>query len=311
MLVRVRPLQQSHCNPDTFGFSPIDGIRCNAGREIEMSTHKGHPLLVFLFAGMLILLVAWLLWTYSGASETQKFLAQIVLNVGLILVAVFLSAGFWKLLGGDPIGTYLMHLQGAFSGLQKSVLLLEDSRITGLQRLHSTSGALALNREWMPRLRRAEKKLDLMGYSLIIWTRGIDFEKGITRLVGNGVKVRILIMSTSNESLGVLVNNQVNPKSLAVVKANIEAAHEVFSGLSSTLGSKENPNGGQYEFKVLKKGLIVTDLCRTDSEIAAAHYLYSVVASVSPLLEVKGRESDLFKVYKGEFESLWELGVHP
>jgi hypothetical protein len=66
---------------------------------------------------------------------------------------------------------------------------------------------------------------------------------------------------------------------------------------------------GSFEFRTLKEGTILMQLCRTDARLTAIQYLYSAIASQSPLLEVNGKDSELFNVYMKEFEKLWKSGT--
>jgi hypothetical protein len=94
---------------------------------------------------------------------------------------------------------------------------------------------------------------------------------------------------------------------VSAVSEEIKAAKRTFKSIADSLNGA-NPTGS-FEFRVLKKGLVVTQLCRTDSQLTSVQYLYYAVASRNPLVEVRGTDSELFKVYMNEFENLWKLGV--
>ena len=100
---------------------------------------------------------------------------------------------------------------------------------TGLQRLFAVSGALGSPREWMQRLKSARSHIDLLGYTLHVWTKGEKFEQEMISLVRAGVHARVLIMDDANSNLPSFVNErQISSISVAAVRTEIEAAKKAF-----------------------------------------------------------------------------------
>jgi hypothetical protein len=64
-----------------------------------------------------------------------------------------------------------------------------------------------------------------------------------------------------------------------------------------------------FEFRTVKTGITLCQICRFDSKLSAINYLYSANASLSPLLYVQGENGSLFQVYENEFNHLWELNA--
>lgn len=62
---------------------------------------------------------------------------------------------------------------------------------------------------------------------------------------------------------------------------------------------------------MVQRGLIVCQICRTDSEMVVVNYFYSEVASRSPVMLIQGNESKMFQVYQNEFDQLWKLNEQP
>jgi hypothetical protein len=269
------------------------------------------PQIVFLLLGLLLLVIAYLLATLiSSPSESTKFWTGSIQNIAFIVLTIVIVDFLWQIIGGEPVRETLKALSETLTEMRSSVVLLEDSKKTGIHRLFSVSGAFGSNREWMDRLKQARSNVDLLGYTLHVWTRGEYFEQEMIALVKAGVHVRILIMDEANPNLPSLVNEkQISSISVMAVKAEIGVAKNAFISIASTLGS-QSPLGS-FEFRTLKEGLIVSQICRTDSRLTAVQYLYSVVASRSPLVDVRGSDSELFKVYLHEFDSLWQLGTAP
>ncbi len=263
------------------------------------------PQIVFLLLGGLLLVIAYLLATLIvNPSESTKFWTSSLQNIAFIILTIVIIDFLWQIIGGEPVRETLTALAATLSEMRSSVVLLEDSKKTGLHRLFSVSGALGSHREWMERLKRSRSHVDLLGYTLHVWTRGENFEQEMVSMVKAGVHARILIMDETNSNLSSFVNEpQISSISVDAVQAEIGVAKKAFMSIAATLENETLL--GSYEFRTLKEGLVVCQICRTDSRLTAVQYLYSVVASRSPLVDVRGADTELFQVYMEEFETLW------
>lgn len=273
-----------------------------------MKEFKRTPQIVFFILGVLMLVIAFLLTTLiQSPSENTKFWTDSIKTIAFIILTIVIVDFLWQIIGGEPVRETLKVLAATLADMRSSVSLLEDSKKTGLYRLFSVSGALGSHRDWMQRLKESRSQIDLLGYTLHVWTRGENFEREMVSLVKAGVKTRVLIMDENNPNLKSLVNEyQISSISITSVQEEIKVAKKTFKSIASAL-ENENPQG-TFEFRTLKEGLVVSQLCRTDSHLTAVQYLYSVVASRSPLIDVRGSDTELFQIYMSEFESLWNLG---
>lgn len=266
--------------------------------------------MIFLIIGVLLLVVAFLISTSTTESGVIKFLGSASQDLAFIILTIVVVDFLWAILGGEPINQVLKVLTDTLREMRASVKLLEESKTTGLEQIYAVSGALGSHSYWMSRLASAKDKIDLMGYSLHVWTRGDNFENVVVKLAQSGVKIRILIMDETNEDLESLINSrQITSVSTAAAREEVRVARKVFIDISSHL--KGTHSSGNFEFRTLKKGLVVCQLCRTDSELTMVQYLYSVVASRSPIMLIRGQDSQLFDVYSKEFEHLWEIAEKP
>jgi hypothetical protein len=111
-------------------------------------------------------------------------------------------------LGGEPVEKAVGELGVTLDGLRTAVLLLQDSKVTGLKRIFAVSGELESHAWWMKRLRKTQKKIDLLGYSLHVWTKGEHFEDLMVARVRAGVDVRVLIMDDTNPNLNAFINEE-------------------------------------------------------------------------------------------------------
>ena len=273
-----------------------------------MKDTKRTPQIIFLLLGVLMLVIAFLLTTLiQQPSEAVKFWADSIKTIAFIILTIVIVDFLWQIIGGEPVRETLKVLAATLAQMRSSISLLEDSKKTGLNRLFAVSGALGSHREWMQRLKESRSQIDLLGYTLHVWTRGENFEQEMISLVRAGVKARVLIMDETNPNLESFVNeDQITSISITSVQEEIKVPKKAFKSIASAL-ENESPQGS-FEFRTLKNGLIVCQLCRTDSRITAVQYLYSVVASRSPIVDVRGNDTELFQVYMTEFESLWNLG---
>lgn len=273
-----------------------------------MTFGKRSPHLIFLIIGGLLLSVAFLVDAQVRSSQLLKFLGSASQDLAFITLTVVIVDFLWGVLGGEPVSRALDALEVTLQDMRMSVQLLEDSRKTGLERALSVSGAFGSHHDWMNRLRFTRSQIDLMGHSLYIWTSGENFEQEIVQLVLAGIKMRVLIMDENNEGIESIINTEQIPSvSVTGTMEQIRLARKVFKSISDRLTTLEPL--GTFEFKTLPKGVIVCQLCRTDLELTMVQYLYSVVGSRSPILEIRGHDSQFFQVYMREFEQLWELGV--
>ena len=285
----------------------VKGISTQQEKSPAMKNYS--PLIIlFIIATGLLVIAYFVIGTSTAATQDQPlFWGDILKNIGLTVLTVVAITLLWNLLGGDPVDKSISRLDNTLGAFQSSVKLLEDSKVSGLQRVLAVSGEFGSHTDWMNRLKSAENSIDLLGYDLLVWTKGENFENEVKKLVENGVHVRVLIMDENNPDLSAFTNTaQIRSLSIELVKENIRIVKEVFKGIKESL----SPNfQAKLEFRSLKQGLIPLQLCRTDNRLTMVQYIFSEVASRSPLLLVEGEESTLFAIYKNEFNLLWELAV--
>jgi hypothetical protein len=256
---------------------------------------------------MLLLVVAYFMNLEPAPTPRWSFITSTIQNVALIVVTIVIVDFLWQIVGGEPVGQAIEALGSTLTELRGAVDLLEDSHRTGLQRLHGVAGAAGSQREWMERLESATSAVDLMGYTLHVWTGGESFETTVLRMVRAGVRFRVVIMHEDNPSLSALVNqDQITALTLARVREDIKAATRAFLHIQAQCNQLSLDG---FHFRLLRSGLIVTQLCRTDSRLTSIQYLFSSVASRSPLLDVSGSDTELFRIYVQEFEAIWSLAT--
>jgi hypothetical protein len=268
-----------------------------------MNLPESRSVVIFFLIGGLLLLVAFLL---GDPTKRGEFGVDVLKNIALIVLTVVVVEVLWSLTGNEPVRKAVGDLQETLAELRQSVQLLDDSRKSGLQRVYAASGAAGSHEQWMEHLRDATHSVDLMGYTLHVWTKGANFEETLTHLVASGVHIRILIMDETNRHLDAFINHhQIPGLTPDSVRAELKAARDAFRSVLESISAIDAT--GTLKLRVLKKGLIVTQIARMDDRITAVQYLYHAVASRTPLLEVFGDKSALFQCYKEEFDSMWKL----
>jgi hypothetical protein len=201
------------------------------GRK-AMRDKRTRARIFFFIIGMLLLIPSYFM---TAPGKHGEFLTSTLQNVGLIALTVVIVDFLWGLVGGDPVSDSIVQLQHTLAELRTSVRLLDDSHRTGLQRIFAASGAAGSAQDWMDRLKAASNLVDLMGYSLHVWTKGEHFESTVARLARNGVRIRVLIMAPDNPELAAFVNyRQIAGITLHNVVEEIKAALQAFQAIGAS-----------------------------------------------------------------------------
>jgi len=272
---------------------------------------KKYNSVVFLIIGALVAIISFLI--KPEGSQDREFWSDAVLNLALVLIAVTLLDWLWHLAGGEPLSQSVSELKTNLdlfnSRVQASTQLLADGNATGLQRLVLRSSDLITPEGWMKRLGSAKEKVDLMGYTLHVWTKGADFEGEVLRLVHEKqARVRMLVMDKNNP----LFTSFINPDKFTVAFSRAELDEVEACANRMSQKALESRSKGSFEFRTVRTGVIPCQICRTDDEMTLIPYLYSVIASLSPLLLIRGGQtSRLFVTFANEFEELWRLNRPP
>ncbi|MDR0295500.1 MAG: hypothetical protein LBH91_04825 [Prevotellaceae bacterium] len=247
---------------------------------------------VILYMGILIAIISFLVFLMLGIGW-QEWICQFLLGIALIFITVVVINHIWNLLGGEPQEKLIESLGNYISNSISLLAQTKDSGLIGFSNAKGPSSNL------MEKLKAANKEVDLMGYSLRSWLYGANFSEEIKKLTDKGVKVRVMVMDESNPHFEAYLNPIISTSKADAVKEEITTVQKYF-----------NRNNGQQNnnkpvFVKVKAGLIACNLCRVDSEIYLAPYLYSIPSSNSPLFTISGENTSLYKQYLEEFNSLW------
>jgi len=260
---------------------------------------KSKPYIILSIIALLIFSIAFLI--KPQAITIQLFFYNALISIAFIIITIVIINVLWFLLGGEPLEKLIMRFIDIFE-------LLADGFRSGVVRFASSSSNYAKADDWLNVLRHSKKQVEMLGYSLHIWTRTDEYAKILIDLAKNGVKIRVMIMDYNNPHFTAGLNfEQIKSITLDSMKSEVDICANYMNYVNAELikiGKSEN-----FSFRKCTKGLIQSQLCRMDEKLHVTPYLYSVNASSSPLFLIKGSSSDVFIKYENEFNSLWELNA--
>lgn len=263
------------------------------------------PYTILMIIGVLLLFISYLVFQKTEAGEDlNNYYWDVIKDTAVVILTIIIVNYLWTTLGGEPLDNSLQKLSNSVANLDNSVKLLEDSKETGLIRAFGVSGSYGSHTNWMQRFTNTKTNLDIMGYTLAVWTKGNNFENEVVNLAKKGVKIRVMTMDINNQNLYSIINTKHIPSiSNEEVLESLKTTLNLFYKIQKRLS---NENLAEYfQIKTLKEGIILSQLCRTDDELTIIPYLYTDIGARSPLFLVKGEQTELFKVYLQEFDKLW------
>src|ERR1044072_8909180 len=227
------------------------------------TTRRVRPTWIFAVLGLLLSVIAALVTSKSS----KEFLGDALLTLAFVLLTVVVIQLLWGALGGEPIETALDNLRDANT-------LLEQSWRTGLRGVVPISNDLCTYEGWMKLLRGAKSDVDLMGYTLMIWTQGHGFEDAVIALVRSGRSFRVLVMDDGHPQFaGSLEPGGLPlPTSKESTIANLQTALNAFGSIQRKLEREGDVSGG-FEMRKVKRGTNKCHLCRIDERMLVVHYL--------------------------------------
>lgn len=292
---------------------------------------------IFTLVGALLLVLAYVL---ADPAEQSKFISQSFVQLAFILLTVAVLGILWSWMGGDPVASAIDELKpqitraseqssrdmrlslekaaidlkesvkGAsdesLGALNSSIRLLQDGTRVGLDRVVATSADFGTPGEWMSMLKAATGSVDLMGYTLHVWTKGALFSHVVMDLVQRGVNFRLLVMDPANPFFEVFINSR---HVRSVSPDNVRAELKAIGNVVRSIQSRSEGAKGSIEIRMVRDGVIGCQICRFDEHMTIIPYLWSVVASESPLLLVSRKEGGVFASYQREFDLLWRLNA--
>lgn len=245
--------------------------------------------------------------SHAGAGKWFELGRDIILHVGITLIAVSMIDLIWRSTGREPMREELGELRESLGRLP----IVGDLLSTGLRRIRPRCYSLTSDGfDWSGFLAQATRRIDISGYTLRQWYTSQGFQETLRKKVGEGVDVRILFMDDTNPFLlslvysGACQNEEDVSAAIRTGKrffADLRGECRAQPGKAAGVGSSR----GSFEVRMLTRAAIVTcSIVRSDDRVVATHYLYSELAGASPVIECDG-SGDFLNVYEKEFETLW------
>ena len=119
-----------------------------------------------------------------------------------------------------------------------------------------------------------------------------------------GVRIRVII--SDPKGLTARVRKEVEGDKVNRIPLDIK---EVENNIKSLLDDIRSELRGSIEVRYCKNLPIYAYIIRADDKMWVTNYLCCRTGGRSPTMEIEGERSELFKIYKEEFEFLWERAV--
>jgi hypothetical protein len=175
----------------------------------------------------------------------------------------------------------------------------EQSPLGGSRHFRSyvSAEAFGTSDRWIELLREGSSKFDLCGISLGSWVKPLGIKELFISKAKDGCQVRILIMSPDNPILPSLLNEKAHQGSIAKTKQQIADSSAFFHSIQAVQPT--------LQIRLMQLGCPHQLLIVNDQRSIVVPYLYSNATFRSPLFDFS-KESELYRVFALEFDSLWE-----
>lgn len=256
---------------------------------------KRNSYIILAILGVLVVIISFLV--KPNEITNDEFLYVLLLNIGFVALTIVIVNFLWYLLGGEP-------MEDMIRNSVDTLKLVSDGFNGGLYRAFLSSSDFAASGEWISILKSAKKHVDMMGYSLQVWTRTNEFQNVLIELANKNVKIRILIMDEQNENFSAGLNfENLQALSLESMKDEVRACTQCLEYVLNNVNRNKKNN---IKFVKVNNGLTESQIIRIDNQIYVTPYLYSKHTADSPLFIFREQKGGHYDKYMEEFNMLWE-----
>lgn len=259
-----------------------------------MKAFRGANLLFFVVGAAVVSIGA--VWRYpdKGLRGFVDSGPDILINIGVSILAVGLVALIWEHLGNDPI-------QQSIDKLLGMTRLFGDSQKTGVVRIYNQRSEFQYDRmrDVIGEMRQAQT-IDIMGRVLRNnWAASADAKAAFIDAARLGCTIRFLLL---------------DPDGAAAKRRDDQEAGSVISDIRRTitelhkLNLELNDLGKRLSVRVVSDVDIAAQIVRIDNYAWVQPYLFHLSGSNTPSFEIRGSDSPLLKKYIGEFNAMWAIG---
>jgi hypothetical protein len=251
---------------------------------------------VFAFAGVAAIAAA-----AATNSTAHPVLNAVLLNLGLVSVAVVLIDILWRLAGGNPVEEQIVSLGSEVNRLARTVDAIQNTRSVGLESVFDCTGNFGGQADWLALIERAGQHVDLMGRALEGWVRPNEIISLIERkIVKEGVTFRWLVMSEDNRYLSLLEEGG----SLLTERVSHKLP-SVYERLWAVRDKLPKDKHSSLQVRVFSNEPLYCSVVRIDDRFLVTPYLAVVGARDCPLICFSGGQSPWARSIGAEFEHVW------
>ncbi|MEK0336281.1 MAG: hypothetical protein QQN41_02480 [Nitrosopumilus sp.] len=264
--------------------------------------------------GLIPVIVA--LFVLKNTFGLNQKLFILLFNVGIAIISVGVIAFIWDIIGGDPISNALRFFKKA-----------ESLKSIGLEDIVIREGKKNIFAEVYEQIRSA-KKVDMMG--LVLWRDWFheeQFRNTLTDVLNQDekIRIRILLLKPLDHESSIILSQRALDENIAksidkkegtidfdrLEKIASKNADRMNIDINFTLNEIHkiinDKNRGRLEVRLVDKTYINCSLFRIDNQILVVDYLHRTGGSGTPVKEIRGSKTRLFKIYCEEFETVWSI----
>ncbi|HKZ82600.1 MAG TPA: hypothetical protein VJ793_02960 [Anaerolineae bacterium] len=264
-------------------------------------------LAVFMLLGVVLFLAALLV-------NPSLSVSSILIDFAIVFVAVGLISFMWDFLGGDPIELqitrHFSELHDRLDSTRLSMSVLSDivDRNIGIERIWPNRGVWATDPDdgpavWKERVYQA-KKVDMVSNTLWSgWFGHETFRTEFFKRLANGNSARILIYDPRSSLVGLRATDEQDPQTQirTEIKSTLEMIARGREGLNDV--AKKN-----LEIRLTTSHYHLAQIIRVDGRVLVTIYLSGKSGTPSPILQLRGPDTEYFKTYLEQIEILWRRG---
>ena len=230
----------------------------------------------------------------------------ILLNLGLVIVAVVVLDMLWRLAGGNPTEEQIANLSSQIERLAQTMDVIEQSKKIRLRTVSDCAANYGTKDDWLNLLQNATSQVDILGRTLFGWAQVKEsvIEILISKVINEGVVFRWLVMSDKNQYLLLLEKHNIVPGE--ILSKKLEPIYTILREVRKRL--PENCRE-KVQVRLFHDTALYCSLHHIDDLYLVNPYLVSSDARNCPLLVFEGPDSPWADVFNLEFEAIWERSL--
>lgn len=260
-------------------------------------------LLVFVLVGVVLSLSAILI--------QDPFWSDVLLQLAITFAAVALVQILWDFLGGDPLE---LKLEDQNRLLKLHVDLMDES--IGIEQIWCRrsiweADTKAGRETWHSWVSKADKVRILSNTFWNVWLKDPKFRAKFFRNLVSGAEIEVILYHPFFPALKLRAKDEESEHQEADEEKGTEIKEmqiEIYKSLSVFCNELKNLDPEikkRFKLALTKDFLHFFQIIRADDRMLVALYLSGKGGSESPTLQLWGEDSELFKTYNSQFDTIW------